>query len=90
VRAFHDHERGDHVDEVGILGPVNPLIGKRDEIDPGLNDAEEPRMSRQDLLAAEPIQRFDQEVRPAFDRTRLDGGQKLTQGSVPDVCALEC
>jgi hypothetical protein len=40
VGALHDHERRDHIDQVGCLRSIDTLVGKGDKIDPSLNDAQ--------------------------------------------------
>src|SRR5664279_4951349 len=56
VSPFHDYEGGDHVDQVGGLRAVDALIGERDQVDSGLDDAEKQRVGRQDFLSAQAIQ----------------------------------
>ncbi|MFY9957004.1 MAG: hypothetical protein WAK54_28305 [Bradyrhizobium sp.] len=63
MRTAHDNERDDQVPEVGRARRIQAAVGQRDQIDAGLDDAEEERLRSQDLLPAEPIEGFDDQER---------------------------
>src|SRR3954449_7721587 len=87
--STHDHERNDEVAEIIRPRSIHPAIGQGDEIDSGLNDAEEQGLCREELLSTEAVQRLHQQVGPRLDQTRPYSLEETAQCTFSNVRSLE-